>query len=93
MPEIGAELYLLDPSESPGGSVPEEMLQVKGALPPLTLTVAELGVPATHIGCCVGGMAGNGLTVIRTEADFVESLIEVAVTATGNELVTETGAV
>jgi hypothetical protein len=40
-PAIATELPVLPCSESPAGSEPEEMLQVKGVLPPVALMVAE----------------------------------------------------
>jgi hypothetical protein len=49
-------------------------------------------MPAVAVGKVVVVMVGGGLTLICTVADFVASVIEVAVTVAVNTLVTEAGA-
>jgi hypothetical protein len=45
VPEIVTERVVLLPSESPAVSEPDPMDHIKGATPPVALTVAVYGVP------------------------------------------------
>jgi hypothetical protein len=89
VPEITPPLLRLKPS----GSVPEAKLHVRAPAPPLACRVAEYAAPTV---AAVRGevvvTVGRGVTVKLTDADFVASATEVAVTVTVRFALTGVGA-
>lgn len=96
-PPVGVPLMVtdevvLDPSDKPGGRVPELTVHVSGVVPPVPVTVCEYAVPAVAAGRDVVEIAGAGLTVICALADLLGSVTEVAVTVAAVALATVAGA-
>ncbi len=76
---------------NPAGRDPESIVHLNGLVPPDTPNVALKAVPAVAVREVVV-IAGRGLTLISTVADFVVSVTEVAVTVAMKAVVTLAGA-
>lgn len=97
LPPVGVPLTVteedvLEPSDIPGGKLPEFTVQVSGPVPPVAVTLWEYAVPAVAAGREVVEMAGAGFTVICTLADLVASVTELAVIVAVAGAVTVPGA-
>lgn len=74
---------LIAPEElivNPAGSDPALIVNAQVPAPPLSATVAEYAVPSVPAGNVVVVIAGTAVTVIFTDAVFVVSFTDVAVT-------------
>ena len=76
---------------NPAGKDPDRIVHLNGPVPPDRPNAALKAVPAVAVREVVV-IAGRGLTLICTVADFVVSVIEVAITVAVKAAVTVAGA-
>lgn len=85
VPDIVTEFVLLAPRDRPVVSDPE-MDHVKGATPPVALTVAVYGLPQLPAGRDVVVITGAPSTVIESVANSLGYVTDVALTVSGTDV-------
>jgi len=86
-PSISTALKVATVKTSPGGSVPDDTLQLNGVLPFIPLMALLYAAPTVALGRVTLGIVGSGTVYMVSVATWVVSAIEVAVKVAGTPCV------